>query len=63
VRTERVGGRGVEGSRPVVLGRELIWPVAIAVGLALVVLVNAVFVYIAVKGKEDVAPSYVHGER
>jgi hypothetical protein len=34
------------------------WPIAIAIGLALVILVNLVFIYIAVSGKDDVVPSY-----
>jgi hypothetical protein len=33
------------------------------VGLVLVVLVNAVFIYIAVSGADDVVPSYVTEER
>lgn len=40
-----------------------VWPIAITVGLALVVLVNAIFIYIAVKGADQVAPSYVQGNR
>ena len=38
--------------------RDLLWPIAIAVLLALVVIVNAVFIYVAVSGADDVAPSY-----
>ena len=35
-----------------------LWPIAIAVGLAFVVLVNLAFIYIAVVGADDVMPSY-----
>lgn len=57
-RTEQDGGKG-----PIVLERDLLWPVIIIVGLTLVLLVNAVFIYIAVKGADTVAPSYTQGER
>ena len=59
------GGAAEEraAERDIVLGRVPVWPIAIAVGLALVVLVNAIFIYIAVSGADDVAPSYVHGNR
>ena len=40
-----------------------LWPVLITVGLVLVVLVNAIFIYIAVSGADDVVPSYVTEER
>ncbi len=40
-----------------------LWPIFITVGLALVILVNAVFIYIAVSGADDVVPSYVTEER
>lgn len=43
--------------------RDRIWPVVIAIALALVVLVNAVFIYIAVSGADEVVPSYNQGER
>jgi hypothetical protein len=35
----------------------------ITVGLVLVSLVNAVFIYIAVSGADDVVPSYITEER
>jgi hypothetical protein len=38
--------------------RDLRWPIAIAVGLFLVVLVNLAFIYIAVSGKDEIVPSY-----
>jgi hypothetical protein len=34
------------------------WPLAIAVGLLLVVVVNALFAYLAVRGADAVVPSY-----
>jgi hypothetical protein len=34
------------------------WPWAIALGLLLVVLVNALFAYVAVHGADDVVSSY-----
>lgn len=40
-----------------------LWPILITVGLALVILVNAVFIYIAVKGADEVVPSYQTEER
>ena len=43
--------------------RYRIWPVLITLGLVLVVLVNAVFIYIAVSGADDVVPSYHTEER
>lgn len=38
--------------------RNLRWPIAIAVGLFLVILVNLTFIYIAVSGKDDIVPTY-----
>jgi len=40
-----------------------LWPILITVGLALVILVNGIFIYIAVKGADDVVPSYLTEER
>jgi hypothetical protein len=37
---------------------DLRWPIAIALGLLVVVLVNLAFVYVAVSGKDEVVPSY-----
>jgi hypothetical protein len=35
------------------------WPVGIALALLIVIAVNVVFVYVAVRGADEVAPSYV----
>ena len=35
-----------------------VWPWAIAIGLALVVLVNVIFAYIAIEGADGVVESY-----
>jgi hypothetical protein len=40
-----------------------LWPILIGIGLALVILVNAIFIYIAVSGADDVVPSYRTEER
>ena len=42
--------------------RDLRWPIAIVIGLVLVILVNLTFIYIAVSGKDEIVPSY-HTER
>ena len=55
---ESKGGRQI-----VTLNPDLLWPVLIAGGLVVVVLVNVLFIYIAVSGADAVAPSYVLGER
>lgn len=34
------------------------WPFAIVVGLLLVIVVNALFAYVAISGADDVVPSY-----
>lgn len=39
------------------------WPLAIALGLLLVVVMNVVFITIAVRGADEVVPSYISGER
>ena len=44
-------------------GRTPLWPWILGIGLALVVLVNLLFIWIAVKGADDVAPSYTEGNR
>lgn len=47
----------------ITLTRDHLWPAIIIAALALVMIVNAVFVYIAVSGADEVAPSYTQGER
>lgn len=44
-------------------GRAWGWPLAIIVGLMVVVGVNLTFIYIAVSGADEVVPSYVEEER
>jgi hypothetical protein len=39
-------------------GRDLRWPIGIAVGLLLMILVNLAFIFIAVQGADEVVPSY-----
>ena len=39
------------------------WPIIIAVALAVVVVVNGIFTYIAVTGSDPVEPSYFQGDR
>lgn len=39
------------------------WPIAITVGLLLVIFVNVAFIYIAVSGADEVVPSYATEER
>ncbi|UCG85797.1 MAG: hypothetical protein JSW71_18045 [Gemmatimonadota bacterium] len=34
------------------------WPVGIAIGLLVMILVNLAFIYIAVSGADEVVPSY-----
>lgn len=49
--------------RRLTLSRDLIWPVGICIALAVVIAVNATFIWIAVRGADEVVPSYLHGER
>ena len=42
---------------------ELRWPLGIAIGLLVMVVVNMGFIYIAVSGADDVVPSYYEEER
>lgn len=35
-----------------------LWPIGIIVALVIVVLVNAVFIFVAVRGADEVVPSY-----
>lgn len=47
----------------ITLSRDQIWPLIIVVGLAIVMAVNAMFIYIAVTGADEVVPSYNAGQR
>ena len=47
----------------ITLSRDQLWPAIIIVGMVLVLLVNAVFIYIAVSGADEVVPSYNAGQR
>lgn len=38
--------------------RDRVWPTIIAIALALVVIVNGIFIWIAVSDADEVAPSY-----
>lgn len=57
--TDRKEPRG----RHLTLGPEHVWPLIIVVLLAVVLVVNAIFIWIAVTGADDVAPSYTESER
>jgi hypothetical protein len=59
VETEREN-RGAGAAKP---GRDHLWPWFLAIGLALVVVVNGIFIWIAVNGADEVAPSYSQGDR
>ena len=50
-------------ARRITLGDESVWPAIIIIALAVVMAVNAAFIYIAVSGADEVAPSYMEGER
>ena len=56
-------GKTERDRRLITLGDESVWPTIIIIALALVMAVNAAFIYIAVTGADEVAPSYVEGER
>lgn len=43
--------------------RDRLWPIAITVGLLVVIFVNVAFIYIAVSGADEVVPSYATEER
>lgn len=36
----------------------LLWPVMIVVGLLIVIIMNGVFIYVAVSDRDEVVPSY-----
>jgi hypothetical protein len=57
------GGCETPRRRSITLSRDMIWPAAVVLFLVTVVLVNVVFVYVAVRGADEVAPSYVTGDR
>ncbi len=61
----RVEGKApdAEAAEPARRSGARLWPVLITVGLLFVVLVNAIFIYIAVSGADDVVPSYFTEER
>lgn len=39
------------------------WPLSIAAGLLIVILVNVFFAYVAISGADDVVPSYTTESR
>lgn len=43
--------------------RDRLWPILLTLGLGTVIAVNALFIYIAVTGADDVDPAYVQGDR
>ena len=47
----------------VTLKQDHLWPFIIGATLAVVIIVNVIFIYIAVTGADEVTPSYVEGER
>ena len=57
--TDTTGKAGAPGA----VAKDHMWPWIIGVALAIVLAVNAVFIYIAVTGSDPVAPSYNAGER
>lgn len=60
--SDRRGSEGpAPGSEP--KGGIRLWPALITIGLLFVILVNAVFIYIAVSGADDVVPSYFTEKR
>ena len=60
------GGAGAAGADAGIAapsGDSRLWPILITAGLVLVILVNALFIFIAVSGADDVVPSYQTEER
>ena len=49
--------------RSLTLDADLVWPLGLALMLTVVVLVNVVYIWVAVGGADEVAPAYVAGER
>jgi hypothetical protein len=56
-------GGGIGNAGTVRAPGSRLWPILIIIGLALVMLVNGIFIYIAVKGADAVVPSYLTEER
>jgi hypothetical protein len=56
-------GTGQGGARRYPVKGDRLWPILLAAGLLFVILVNALFIYIAVSGADDVVPSYHTEER
>ena len=56
--TEQGPGPGAGGKK-----KDLLWPIIVTVLLVVVVAVNAAFIFIAVRGADDVDPAYIQGER
>lgn len=55
---------GVRGAtRVVTLDESWRWPLAIVLGFCVIVVVNALFIMVAVSGADPVVPSYVEAER
>ena len=44
-------------AQPVRKFDRLLWPIAIIVGLLIVIIMNAVFIYVAVSDRDEVVPS------
>ena len=44
--------------RVIEVSKDHLWPMAIAIALAVVVAVNMAFIYVAVSGADEVVPSY-----
>jgi len=63
VETERGKGGAQASPEGPAKPRDHLWPWLLAIGLALVVLVNGIFIWIAVSGADEVAPSYNQGDR
>lgn len=57
------GNPAAVGPRTVEIRSDWTWPAAIAAGLMVVVLMNVVFIWVAVSGADPVVPSYVAEER
>ena len=53
---ERATGR-------ITLSGDHVWPIGITIALLIVIAVNVTFIVVAVRGQDDVVPSYVQGER